>query len=90
MVHSCKMKGIAFNLFAFLCVLPIISRAKTFIVETSDKNTTPPPILKEQLSRGKKTPKKNRKIHFLRLCQWGFPCMDPKKRKNYPAVQIWE
>ena len=90
MVHSCKMKGVAIYLFALLSVLPFISRAKTFIVETSDKNTTPPPILKEQLSRGKKTPKKNRKIYFLRLCQWGSPCMDPKKRKNCPAMQIRE
>ena len=40
-------------MFALLSVLPFISRAKTFIVKTSDGNA--PPIPKEQLSRGKKT-----------------------------------
>ena len=77
------MKGAAIYLFALLSVLPFISRAKTFIVETSDEHTTtPPPILKEQLSRGKKTPKKNRKNTCLKIMPVRIPLHGSKEEKK--------
>ena len=76
------MKGVAINLFALLSVLPFISRAKTFIVETSDKKTSAPPILKEQLSRGNKNTKRNGKNTCLKIMPVGIPLHGSKEEKK--------